>query len=241
MNLIWNKTIKNMNFISFKSNDILKILLYLNILLVVSIFLIYRTISWPLGPEALGCLVSFLLLIITVLLLTRMKNKLIDENQKRNITIGLYLGLLWTIEISINNFIRPGLPYRDIIDNIFLGIIPLLILINAIRDAYQLKRFLFGVKSGLWSGLSSGVIASTTGLLLIVFGMKFILLDPLNIKEWQDVNGGVNTSGMSVYFAYETFAGSIMHLYILGLLLGVILGVLGGFIGWSIVKIKPKK
>lgn len=36
---------------------------------------------------------------------------------------------------------------------------------------------------------------------------------------------------MDVYFAYQTFAGGIMHLFILGAVMGLLLGFIGGFAG----------
>ena len=206
-------------------------------ILVTTIFFLYRPESWPIGSEALGCLISFVLLTITLTFLWLKKKKLIDDNQKRNIEFGLYFGLLWTIEISINNFLKPELPYRDIIDNIFWAIITLLILITAIHDAYHSKKYLSGVKSGLWTGFASGAVACLSALLLIVFGMRYILSDPLNIKEWSDKVPVPNASGMAVYFAYQTFAGAIMHLFILGIIFGLITGFIGGLIGWILRKI----
>lgn len=119
--------------------------------------------------------------------------------------------MLWTIEISINNLIRPDLPLRDYIDDIFWAIIASLILITAIRDTYHTKRILYGVKSGFWSGIASGTIACLTALVFVVFGMKYLLLDPLNIKEWTDIKTTGNSAGMDVYFACKTFAGGIMR------------------------------
>jgi hypothetical protein len=191
----------------------------------------YRPYSWPTGLEASGCLISILLIATTLLLLWQLRDKIINDLQKRNVALGLGFGLFWTVEISINNIIRPGLPLRDYIDNIFWAMIALLILITAIRDAYQTNKFLNGVKSGFWSGISSGAIACLTALIFIVFGMKYILLDPLNIKEWTDIKAGENSPGMDVYFAYQSFAGAIGHLFILGVIMGLLLGTFGGFIG----------
>lgn len=44
--------------------------------------------------------------------------------------------------------------------------------------------------------------------------MPLILSDPLNIKEWSDVKATTHFPSMSVYFAYQSFAGAIMHLVI---------------------------
>lgn len=227
-----------MNFYNLKSNNILRITIILCILLVIFTYFRYRPYFWPVGKEALGCLVSIILLSAIAFLLWKRKNKFINDFQKRNVAVGLCFGFLWTIEISINNFIRPGLPLRDNIDNSFFAIIALLIFIIAIRDAYQTNKYLAGVMSGFWCGLSSGAVACLTALLLIVFGMKYILLDPLNLKEWNDLKASANSPGIDVYFAYQTFAGAIMHLVILGAIMGLFLGSIGGAIGKTLRIIK---
>jgi hypothetical protein len=220
-----------MNFSKMKSNNILSISIVLSIILVIFTYFRYRPYSWPTGLEALGCLVSIILMGTVLLIFWILRDKIINDLQKRNVALGLVFGLLWTIEICINNLIRPGLPLRDNIDNIFWVIIAFLILITAIRDAYQTNKFLNGVKSGFWSGISSGVVACLTALIFVVFGMKYLLMDTLNIKEWTDIQTTVNSPGMEVYFAYQTFSGAIMHLFILGVIMGLFLGIIGGSIG----------
>jgi len=211
----------------FKPNFILRTSIFLSILLVICTFFLYRPYAWPLGFEALGCLISVLLLTITFALLWFRKNKIEQKLQIRNVRIGLYLGLLWTIEIGINNIIYPGLPLRDYIDNGFFGLIALLIFFTSIREAFQAKSFSSGFKAGFYSGLASGVVSCLTALLLIVFGMKLLLLDPLNIREWSDVRSTVNSLSMSEYFAYQTLAGAILHLF-LGVIMGLFLGAIAG-------------
>jgi len=219
-----------------KSNRILSLSLLLSIILVISVYFLYRPNSWPAGPEALGCLSSVILMTAGLMILWIFRDKIINDLQKRNVALGLAFGLLWTIEISINNLIRPGLPLRDNIDNIFWATIAILILIAAIRDAYQTNKFLNGMKSGFWTGVASGAIACLSTLIIIVFGMKYILMDPLNIKEWNDIKATENSPGMNVYFAYQSFAGAIMHLFILGALMGLFLGIIGGFIGLTLIR-----
>ena len=219
------------------SNLVLRILVFMTILFVVIIFFLYRPDNWPAGLESMGCLVSFILLATTLFLTWRFRNKLVDDRQKRNVTIGLCLGLLWTVEISINNFIHPGLPLRDHIDNLFLVVITFMILARATLDAYLSGKILPGIKSGFWSGMASGAVACFTALALVVFGMHFLLSDPLNIKEWADVKATAYTPDMAVYFAYQTFAGGLMHLFVLGMSAGLILGSAGGLIGWAMRKI----
>jgi hypothetical protein len=213
------------------SNFILRAILTISIFLSITVFFVYRPFSWPFGSEAIGCWFSVILISIGVTYLWKRRDTIINKSQRRNVSFGLCLGLLWTIEISINNFLRPGLPSRDIIDNLFWAVIVLLIIIAAARDTYQSDKIINGVKSGFWTSLASGAVASLTALLIIVFGMKYVLLDPLNQKEWSDIEATVNSPGMAVYFAYETFAGAIMHLFILGAVLGLVLGFLGGLSG----------
>lgn len=227
-----------MNFLELKSNGILRISVILSIVLVISIYFLYRPVLWPLGTEAAGCLISVVMLTATLILLWKLKEKFINGLQKRNVAIGLCFGLLWTIEISINNFIRPELPLRDNIDNIFFTVIAILIYVNAVREAFRTNSFSDGLKSGFWSGISSGSVACLTGLALFVFGMKYILLDPLNLTEWAHVKDAATPKEMSVYFAYQTFAGAIMHLFILGAFMGLILGVIAGLTGNILIIIK---
>jgi hypothetical protein len=143
----------------------------------------------------------------------------------------MVLGVLWLIEISINNFIAPPLPLRDNIDNIFWAAIALSILVLAIISAYRARSLLQGIKVGTWSGFVSGLIACCTALSMIVFGMHFITHDPLNIAEWGVRQAGSPAPGIASYFAYETFAGGFLHLIVLGIAMGALLGVAGGLIG----------
>jgi hypothetical protein len=80
-------------------------------------------LQWSPKMEAGACLISLVILISLVLLIIKFKNKL-STTSKKNLTAGLYFGLLWTIEISINDIIQPKLPLRDFLDDIFWGIIP---------------------------------------------------------------------------------------------------------------------
>jgi hypothetical protein len=227
-----------MNIIYIKSNLILRTLIILSILLIVLMFFLYRPYAWPLGYEAEGSLLSIIMLSAIAFLLWNQRGKYLDDLQKKNVTIGLLIGLIWLIEISINNFIRPGPPLRDNIDNILFSIIAVLIFINAVKDAYHTDTFSDGLKAGFWSGISSGAVACISALALIVFGMKFILLDPLNQKEWANVKETSGSPGMDVYFAYQTFTGAIMHLFVLGALMGIFLGIFGGLAGKILFIIK---
>jgi hypothetical protein len=147
--------------------------------------------------------------------------------------------LRFTISVSIILVIIVYFHYRPNswpVGSEALGCLASLILLvtTATRFAIRTKSILEGVRSGFWSGLSSGAVACLTALLYIVFGMKYILLDPLNIKEWNVFKATSNSPGMDVYFAYQTFAGAIMHLYIPGAIMGLFLGSIGGLIGKSL-------
>lgn len=71
--------------------------------------------------------------------------------------------------------------------------------------------------------------------------MRFILLDPLNIKEWADLSSKADIGTMPVYFAFQTLAGAMMHLYVLGALMGLILGGLGGLASSILVRFIHKQ
>ena len=145
--------------------------------------------------------------------------------------VGLILGLLWAVEIGINNFAAPPLPARDHIDNLFWGVIAVSILVLASMRAFQAGSLVRGIEAGTWSGFVSGLVACCAALAMIVFGMRFILSDPVNIAEWAGRGSGANAPTMAAYFAFETFAGAFGHLIVLGIAMGALLGLIGGGIG----------
>lgn len=214
-----------------KSTFILKSVVVISILLVVIIYFKYRVPTFPLGIQTLEILGAAVILSVTAIFLWRIRLKWLTNIQNNNVKLGLYIGLLWSVEIGINNIVRPGLPMRDVIDNTFWITIAFLILLTAIYYSRKTKKISQGIISGFWIGLASGAVACLTALLLIVFGMDLILLDPLNIREWLDVKATVNFPDMAVYFAFQTLAGAIMHLVILGAIMGIILGFIGGITG----------
>lgn len=123
------------------SISVLKNLLTVGAVLVLAIYFLYPTLSFPIGLEALECLLSFIVLIVATFFVIKFRDRLSKHFYKNNISFGLFIGLLWTIEISINNFIRPGIPLRDIIDDIFWGLIACLILYLAIKASWQTKKY----------------------------------------------------------------------------------------------------
>lgn len=218
---------------------ILKYLLAISGVFTVLIFIIYRTSVWPSGLEAFESLITFLSLLGSFLLIQIFSNKLFS--QQNNISKGLAIGLTWTVEIGMNNIIQPGLPLRDHLDNIFWAIIAMLILFISIRSSYKTNKFSNGLFAGLFSGFSSGAVACLSALTLILFGMHLLLTDVINIKEWKELLNQAYYRNMSVYFAYQTMAGAILHLLVLGAVMGLLLGLIGGAIGKLSVNLKSKK
>lgn len=143
---------------------------------------------------------------------------------------GLGLGVLWAIEILYNNFLAPPLPGRDIVDDIFWALVGLGLLTLAGWGAYQ-GRWWGGLSAGLWGGFGSGLVACLVAEGLIVFGMGWITRDPLNISEWTAVSQTSGAPSMAGYFAFETLAGAIVHLIVLGTLMGAMAGGVGGLLG----------
>lgn len=144
---------------------------------------------------------------------------------------GLVLGLLWVVEITINNVVAPGLPARDNIDDVFWALVAIGLLVGSLAIAYQSGHASRGIALGTWSGFVSGVVACGMALSIAVFGMALLLNDPLNIAEWSSRTPDVIAPTMAAYFAYETFAGAFLHLTVLGIGMGAILGMIGGVIG----------
>jgi hypothetical protein len=152
-------------------------------------------------------------------------------------TFGLTLGILWVIEISINNFIAPPLPARDVIDNLFWAAVALSILVYSFFQAFNWNSFKQGLAAGAWSGFASGLAACCMALGVILFAMDYLMRDPLNIAEWAQRQVETQAPGMAAYFAFETFAGAFVHLIVLGILMGAILGLAGGVLGKGVKKI----
>ncbi len=148
------------------------------------------------------------------------------------VRIGLILGLLWVVEISVNNLLAPPLPGRDIFDDVIWAAISLAIVLAAAITAYRAGRFRAGAAFGAWSGLASGQVACLTALSMVAVAMPAIVADPLNVTEWAARGGHTGAPDMAAYFALETFAGAFIHLIVLGPVFGLLLGVFGGAIGF---------
>ena len=147
------------------------------------------------------------------------------------IIVGLVTGCWWVLEISFNNFVDPRAATRSArfaVDNGAWGIIALSILIASSAQSLRTQRFASAIHIGLWSGLISGLIACLMGLLLVLGCMQCLLRDPLNIQEYAIRGTAEHATDMVTYFAYDTMAGALGHLLILGIAMGALLGAIGG-------------
>lgn len=154
---------------------------------------------------------------------------------------GLLGGLLWMLEISFNNFAPAAIsmgPARFWVDNGIWATVALLIAGASIAGAAQARRFAVGLQVGLWSGLVSGLLACLMGLLVVTAGMDALLADPYNVQEWAAGGAQSGAASMATYFAYETLAGAVLHLVVLGLGMGGLLGLLGSALGASLARLR---
>ncbi|MGE5072145.1 MAG: hypothetical protein ACM3MF_01845 [Anaerolineae bacterium] len=160
---------------------------------------------------------------------------------QRLLEAGALLGLMWVIEIAINNILAPPLPARDIIDNLFWALIALILFGLSIFYAYRANSVSRGLQAGIWAGSISGLIACSAALILVVFGMQLLLNDPLNVAEWSSDRLVTSAPSMASYFAFETLAGALSHLVLLGLIMGALLGGIGGGVGKVLHALHPAR
>lgn len=205
-------------------------LLVISLALTIVTYLLYRGPGWPLGTQGLEGLTAILVIAVTLafgLWFGRRSRYRAD----RSLLVGLSIGLLWTVEICINNFLSPGLPWRDIIDDAFWALVAALIVGYTAVRAYHARTILDGLVAGLWSGFGSGLVACVTGLLITVFGIQLVVNDPLTIAEWQRQGSDSGLTDPVVFSAYETLFGAVGHLHLIGTLMGILLGLIGGIAG----------
>jgi hypothetical protein len=147
------------------------------------------------------------------------------------VVLGVVLGILWILEINYNNIFTPPIAVRDPVDNVFWAVIALAIFVQAFLAAFRTQRFFRGVQAGFWSGTVSGLVACLMGLALVVFLLRLVTADPVSLQEWNELGRSSGAPDIATYFAYETLAGALLHLFVLGAIMGVLLGVLGGGLG----------
>jgi hypothetical protein len=225
------------------ANKIMQLLLLISALLIIAIFFLYRGNNWPLGTQEIEAIGAFAIILFALFSQPFFSRKIKTDYyaQEKTVLFGLLIGFLWTLEINMNNILMPGIPARDIYDNIFWGFIALVIFIIALISSYKTKKITSGISTGFWTGFASGSVACVTGLIFIVFGMSQLLHDPLNIAEWSVRGPTSGTPNTAVYFAYQTLAGAILHLLVLGIAMGLLLGLLGGVLGKILPMLVKKK
>lgn len=153
---------------------------------------------------------------------------------RQGVSAGVLSGLLWVIEIGFNNLVPPDistLAARRWVDNGIWGVILIGTVVVGAVGAAHTRRIVEGIRAGFWSGLVSGLFACLMALLLVAVGMRFLLRDPINMQEYAERGATDGAPDMATYFAYQTMAGGLYHLLLLGCVFGVVLGALGGVIG----------
>ncbi|WP_109489155.1 hypothetical protein [Occallatibacter savannae] len=172
------------------------------------------------------------------------KRPFAGEGKRIGAWIGFATGILWVIEISFNNFVDPQISTgraRFFVDNSFWAAIAFTMLIAALATSARNTTIVSGIRVGLWSGYISGIIACLMALSLILFGIRFLLRDPLNIAEYAARAPGASPAAMASYFAYETIAGALGHLFVLGIVMGLLLGLIGGVLGALFARIRSAR
>lgn len=203
------------------------ILLVISLGLVVAVYLLYRAPDWPVGTQGAEGLAAIVIVAVT-LTFGLWFGRRSAYRADRSLEVGLSIGVLWAVEISINNFLTPALPWRDIVDNVFWAVVAAAILTYSTARAYRARSVVAGVEAGLWTGFASGLVACVTALLITVFGIQLIVNDPLTSVDFQRQAG--HLTDPAVFSAYETLFGALGHLHLIGTFMGVILGVVGGLI-----------
>lgn len=178
---------------------------------------------------------SFFILAVAAFIAWRMRVATSQEtaDARTGIILGLVCGGAWILEISFNNFVDPVISTahaRFFVDNTVWALIYLITLVVSFLRTVRSGKIASAMRVGLWSGLSSGLLACVMGLLLVVVWMPYLLRDPLNIGEYAARGGAEQSSDMATYFAYETIFGAVGHLVLLGIGFGVALGILGGLL-----------
>ena len=76
--------------------------------------------------------------------------------------------------------------------------------------------------------MASGLTACMLALALVAFLPQYLQRDPIAIAEWRERGRGVD---LASYVAYDTMAGGLGHLIVIGLGFGFPIGALGGLMG----------
>jgi hypothetical protein len=85
------------------------------------------------------------------------------------------------------------------VGQLFLVVIALALLTKAILHSYWANSVSRAVSVGLGTGFVSGLVACCAALSLILFGMRFLIADPLNVMEWAERGAASHSPNMATY------------------------------------------
>jgi hypothetical protein len=159
--------------------------------------------------------------------------------------LGAILGLLWVVEIGVNNVFpacQAPVGTRDAIDDAIWALIGLLTLGVAGLASHRRGGSAPGAKIGLWSGIVSGLFAYLAGLLVVDLFLGAVVADPELVANFP-------ASQFPDLATYATFAivgasplvGAAGHLWLLGIAAGTLLGAVGGLAGTLTTKVLGRK
>jgi hypothetical protein len=145
---------------------------------------------------------------------------------------GLALGIMWIVEIGINNVFpadRVPIATRDLADDLIWGLIALATILVAGVAAHRADSIGAGVAVGIWSGAVSGLLAYLAGLLVVVLSVDALERSPDLVAEFPSSGA----ADLATYVTYTTIgssplAGAAGHLWLLGIGAGALLGMVGG-------------
>jgi hypothetical protein len=149
--------------------------------------------------------------------------------------LGIGLGLLWMVEIGVNNVFpadRIALGSRDAIDDAIWALISLLTLGAGAVAARRAGSVAAGTSIGLWSGIVSGLLAYLGALLVAVLFPGAAERDPDLLSKFP-ASGYPDLPTDAAYSLIGPWpiGGGAAHLWLLGIGAGLLLGALGGLIG----------
>ncbi|GAC1475024.1 MAG: hypothetical protein PVSMB5_29150 [Ktedonobacteraceae bacterium] len=151
--------------------------------------------------------------------------------QRQGVLFGLLAGLLWVLEIVVDDILPAS---NSVIAIICLVALLVLACCAGFYGAQHTRSFSFGLKIGLWSGMLGSLIAWIALLLL-----TYILLERLRLYPQYML--GFRHSGdpdIATYLVKNAIFLAAGHL-VLGPLLGLALGALGALAGQGLARRKP--
>jgi hypothetical protein len=151
---------------------------------------------------------------------------------------GMAMGGCWVMEVVAGNCgVGLGLVGATLFYRTPIAAVVILNLVVAVAAAAKTCRLLAGIGAGVESGMVSGLIAMLALTCLIVFGMKILIADPANVREFVRSN----RQDLTLFITREYLFAGVNHLWI-GLLGGLILGGAGGAIGrWRSANVTARK